>query len=428
LPRYAIKQINGKRWSTKNKPLCDTPILAHLEGKYFVGVLGQWYPRFAIFDIDEQPIERVNEIREFLNLNDNNSMLFDSESKDSYHLIIKPHLNNNPPTIKRLQSALKIFAIKNNIEIYPQANRVIRLPFGQYQYPTDIEYFHLESWQDKLYWFNKLDEYDLREIEGQQLGLDLHTISVGSMPNIMQEAKELLEYGLQIPSSRHDSQFKILYYLWRNNVPQDQAEAITWRWIQNKHNGFSKEIIRHPGQVRKEISRQAAHIYSKYELSHVFPDTTHNFHHGYITEPDILEIIEICGASVPRMKFLFNIVKYSYPRRFRSFIGVHRDKLIKWSSEKTYLKYLNEFERKGILTRGKAYSTGLFSKDLKLDWKYSDSSEAILYEGRSIETFNETAKLIYKPEELREILILAGGDKGNVSRYIKYLYYDFQKL
>ena len=38
-PRYAIKHLGGKRWCTKNKPLCDKPILAHLEGKYFVGIL-----------------------------------------------------------------------------------------------------------------------------------------------------------------------------------------------------------------------------------------------------------------------------------------------------------------------------------------------------------------------------------------------------
>jgi len=231
-PRYAIKHLGGKRWCTKNKPLCDKPILAHLEGKYYVGVLGQWYPHFALLDVDEQPTEKVYEIRESLNLNDKNSMLFDSESRDSYHIIIKPHLNNKPPTIKRLQSSFKIFAVRNNIEIYPQANRVIRLPFGPYQTPTDFEYFHLDKWQEKLYWFQKLDEFDISGIKCQQLDLDFNIVPVGIMPNVMQEAKDLLEHGLQKPSGRHQSQFKILYYLCRKNLPQNQSESVTWKWIQ----------------------------------------------------------------------------------------------------------------------------------------------------------------------------------------------------
>ena len=278
-PRYAIKHIGGKNWKTKKKPLSDIPILSHLEGKYYVGVLSQWYPRFAILDIDDQPIERVNEIRSSLNLNENNSMLLDSESKDSYHLIIKPHLNKKPPTINCLQKVLKTFALYNKIEIYPQINRVIRLLFGAHQNPLDFKYFHLDNWQNKLYWFNKLDEFDLSMVEGQQLYLDLQIISPGTMPNIMEESRELLDYGLQYPSSRNESQFKILYYLWRNNIPQDKAEDIVWHWIKSKHNGLSKDIIRSPAVVQKEIYRQASRIYGHYELSNIYPDTTHNLHH-----------------------------------------------------------------------------------------------------------------------------------------------------
>jgi len=114
--------------------------------------------------------------------------------------------------------------------------------------------------------------------------------------------------------------------------------------------------------VKKEINRQASHIWNKYELSQIYPDDTHNLYNGYISKHDIREIVKICGASMPRMKFLFNIVKYSYPRRYRDFIGISRDKLVAWGNERTYLKYLNEFEQQGILNRGTAYSVGHFSK------------------------------------------------------------------
>ena len=113
------------------------------------------------------------------------------------------------------------------------------------------------------------------------------------------------------------------------------------------------------------------------------------------------DIAELCNGSLPRMRFLYKIVKYSYPRRFRTFVPVSQDKLSQWSSHRTYIDYLKEFEEKEIVTRGKAYSDGsqnrAFSKNLKLNWEYRKSTNAILYEGRSLDYFDDTVKLIYKP-------------------------------
>ena len=217
---------------------------------------------------------------------------------------MKPQLNNEPPTIKALNSKFKPLCMQQNIEIYPQANRVIRLPIGNLQSCLDFRYHKLERWDEKLYWFSKLDEFDLSTIPYNQLIANLYTYEKNALPGILQEGKELLENGLQMPSSRNDSQFKVLYYLWRLNVPQIQAEQITFNWIKNNHNGFSKEITTYPNRVRKEILRQAAHIYSKYELSHTFPDSTHNNYNGFIAKPDIREIIEICKGSIPRITII----------------------------------------------------------------------------------------------------------------------------
>ena len=423
-PKYAVKHSSRNRWSTKNKPLADKPILAHLDGEYDVGVLSQWYPGFAVLDIDDAPMDHVDEIRDKLGLHENNSMLFASESDDSYHLIIKPSLNGNPPTVKRLQSAFKMFAIEHNCEIYPQSNRVIRLPFGKHHRPIDPQYYNLQDWHDGLYWFNKLDEFDLASVEGQQCMFDLHTDPVVVHSGIIQQAKELLENGLQMSSTRHESQFKILYYLWRQNISQDQAESIVFDCIKKKHNGFSKTIGPHPEQVRQEIRRQASHIYSKYDLSYVYPDVTHNMHNGFITEPDMQDIIRICSGSLPRMRFLFKLVAYSYPRQYRNYIGVHRDKLVDWSSERTYQKYLDELQIQGIAIRGKSYSCGSFSKNINLDWNYHNATDAILYEGRALSTFDEAVRLIMPPAEFRELLYRSGKRRSTTSMILKKIYSD----
>ena len=407
IPRYAVKK--SRSWTTKNKPLSDRPVQAHLAGQYAVAVLGKWYPEFGILDIDDRPRGTVDEIREKLELDDKNSMLFSSESPDSYHILLKPEYREKPATVRLLNSAFHNFCDLHRIEIYPQATRPIRLPFGPRQEPLDFEYSYLGDWESKLYWFQKLDSFDIRGVRGQQLIIDFDLSEKPSIPKLFEDNPEILfQYGLQAPSSRHFSQFKILYWLWRHNVPRETAVEITFSWINKNHNGFSRDIIRHPKAVRGEIGRQAACIYEKYELSKIYPDSTHNLFNGFISKPDVENIIRIARGSLPRMRFLFHLVKFCYPRRFRTFVSVHTNRLIEWGSRRTYDKYLREFEAQGLLTRGTAYQTGHFSKAIKLEWPFQNSSEAVLYDGRSIETFEQTVRTIFKPEEMRELIESAG--------------------
>ena len=143
IPRYAVKK--SRSWTTKNKPLSDRPVQAHLDGQYAVAVLGKWYPEFGILDIDDRQRGTVDEIREKLELDDKNSMLFSSESPDSYHILLKPEYREKPPTIRLLNSAFHNFCDLHQIEIYPQVTRAIRLPFGPRQEPLDFEYSYSSS-------------------------------------------------------------------------------------------------------------------------------------------------------------------------------------------------------------------------------------------------------------------------------------------
>lgn len=418
IPKYATKPIGRGRWRTKKKPLSDIPIKAHLAGKYAVGILGKWYPEYAILDIDSRTRREVDEIRETLGLDELNSMLIKSESEDSFHIIFSPEYHGKPPTLNLLKDSFVEFCRSKRIEIYPQRRRVIRLPFGPHQPLLDIEYVRLDSWKEKFYRFQKLNPFDLGSVKYHQLIFDFEP-GPGKLllpTNIFEEAQDLLDHGLQFPSSRHDSQGLILFYLWRKNIPVENAIEIVWDWINEKDNGFSKDILRSPRYVRKDIESQAHWTWNKYQASQVYPDSTHKKHHGYITEPDIPDIIEATRGSLPRMKFLYNLIKFAYPRRHRKFIPYHTDRLIEWSSDRTYQKYLNEFENKGITKRGTSYLAESFSgsrgfaKSIKLHWKFRGSNEAIMYEGRSIETFGKAIKFRFKdkPDEFRQLLIKAG--------------------
>ncbi|MBA7492272.1 hypothetical protein ES702_02821 [subsurface metagenome] len=420
IPRYIFKLKNKDSWRTKNKLLVDTPIKAHLDQKYYIGTLGKWYPKFSILDIDNKLLKDVDKIRDVLGLDAFNSMLCSSESTNSYHILLKPTYNNKPPTIRLLKDTFKSFGEQNNFEIYPQSNRAIRLPFGHKQDCLDFEYRNLKDWKDKLSWFKKLNDFDLSTIPYYQRELDLSFKGPGSS-NILEEGKLLLQNGLQRPNSRNESQFKLLYFLWRKNIPIDEAIELVWLLIQNKHNDFSKDIIAHPVSVRKEIDRQANKIYNTYELASFYPDETHNDYNGYLSKSDINSIVMINKGNLPRMKFLSHLVKHCYPRRHRTFINIHSDKLIEWS-QRNYIQYLDELKKSGIIQRGEKYSVDRFSKSIKINWDFKDKRDAILNDNRSPNTLEDTIKLSYEPEEIKALLEKAGVKVDTAIKMVKRIY------
>lgn len=415
-PRYAVKQKNG-HWRTKNKPLSDRPIKAHLAGQYYVGVVGKWYPSFAVLDFDDWKREDVERIRDTLRLDDTNSMLCASESPDSYHNLIRPEYRGRPPTLRLFNDAFSNFVRVHGLETYPKRRKVIRLPFGAGQDCLDPLYASLDTWEDKLYRFEKLDAFNLSSIPMRQLDFDFE---VRTEPlntdrfSTFDEGRELYQYGLQYPASRHHSQFKVLYYLWRLNTDQADAERVVWIWIKKNHNGYSKEIHRDPNAVKKDIESQASWLYSKYEHANVYPDETHNGFHGYITEPDLRDIIRLTGGSLPKMKFLFHLIKYANPRRHRLFIDIHRNLYVEWASKDSYMKRLNESASNGILRRYDSYLVGHCSKSIKINWPWRTSSDAVLSNGRSIDTLKSTLRTLYKADELRQLLVSAGVNRKAV--------------
>ena len=444
-PKYGIK-TKKQSWITRNKPLADPAIRAHLEGKYTVGCIGSYYPSFAALDFDDKTIEFVLGVRGGIGQDEDNSMLMGSESTNSYHCLFRPLLHGKPPTRYRLFEALKHFATLNNIEVYPQPNKIFRLPLGKYSKPVDYDYQYLDTWQDKLYWFNKLDEFEISGLPQQQQEF----LFIGKADNVLPaldgtggdgwyaRGGDLLRFGLQGPTTRHDSQARVIYHLFRNNLPPDEAIMQTWAWVNKKHNGHSKDIIKFPGAVFKEIQRQAAWIYNNYQYTGKYPDITHNLFNGVICRADLEQILKITSASIPKSKLLFHIVKYIYPRRFKDWVSIRtgtqwddRDKgygndtLRDWGSPRTVPKYLKEFEAKGILKRHKLYVPGSLSRGIKLNWdfKTNDTKNGVLHEGRSLDTWEDTIRLLYKdPQDFRALLRGAGAKRTAAIDTVRRIY------
>ncbi len=421
IPKYAIKHPGG-HWLTKNKTLSDICIQAHLRGDYATAVLGKYYPPYGLIDIDNRGYPKSLELRSMLKLNSYNSMFCDSESKDSFHILFRPYYNGKPPTLSLYKAILQPQARLLGVEVYPQQNKCIRLPFGPLQNCLDEELYHLKTADDKLYQFLKLDEVEIGNINPQQR-LDFNTEKPSPVFLDMTKAEMLLAFGLQEKSTRNHSQYLILSkFYYQDNLPPDTNIKITWEWINTMHNGYSEEIITHPEEVYRQIKAQALWIYENNERRGNYPNFIHNNHYGYISKPDIEDIVKLCRGNLPRMRYWFEIIKYSYPRRHRAFIDIHSNKLIQWSSKDVYLKYIREFEEMGIFKRGTKYRVEKFSKSLKSNWKYRDPSNAIILSGRALNTFEETVLMIYTAREFRNLLMSAGCLANSADRIINYIW------
>lgn len=407
-PKYAIKQP-GKTWKTKQKSLADPAIKAHLRGQYAVAAVAPWYPSFGVIDIDDASREKVDYVLESVGLDCYNCFVCASESPNSYHAYFRPSYKGKPPTIRLLNDVFKHWAIKRNVEIYPKAEKCFRLPFGPHDRPIlESGEFAEMTLREKMYWFGKIDEYDLAESPAErQTLLDFQIEPLPVSSQTYQRGLTYLEYGLEASGTRHEAQFCVLYAMWRMNYNVQDAIVACFQWIQKKNNGFSKDIKRNPYRVQREIMRQAERVWNDYELAKIYPDVAHNIEYGYLTKPDLLDIIRITEGNLPRMKFLGELVRYINPRSARGAVNVHRDKLISWSGHRTYLKYIDEFSQKGILERSDNYIVGKAAKAITLKWDFRSHQDAIKADKRTTDTIGSIVNS-FAPMEFRECLQAAG--------------------
>lgn len=421
-PKYAVK-MPGKTWRTKQKPLANKPIAAHLKGQYSVATVSPWYPVFAAIDVDDVPKHKVYGICETVGLNKSNSLICESESPNSYHIYLKPTYNDRPPTIRLLNNVFKYWAAKRGVEVYPKATKCFRLPFGPSDRPIleDGQVVSM-SLQEKMYWFNKLDEYDLAECPAdRQTILNFEIEPLPICTTTFKRGLDYIEYGLETNGTRHEAQFCVLYSMWRQNYDVQDAINACFQWIKTKNNGFSRDIKRNPNQVLREIIRQANRIWSDYDLSRTYPDSVHNRNYGYLTKPDLLDIIRICEGNLPRIKFLGELIRYINPRQARGTVSVHTDRLINWSGHRTYLKYLQEFTQKGIIERSDKYTVGKAAKNIKLNWDFRSSEMAIKADKRTTDTTGSIVNS-FAPTEFRESLKDAGSKRTTSIMTVKAIF------
>jgi hypothetical protein len=370
-------------WSTRDKILSDIPIAAHIAGQYQVGCRGGHFANSAVLDFDDVQLDTIYRVRENIGLDESTSLLCTSASDNSYHLYFRPCYSGEQVTVPWLHDLLKSSCIHEGkrIELYPDRTHALRLPFGPMQRIVSPDGQPLEhDFSEKMYWFEKLDHFDLNELQfTEQLGASW---SVVSSKGIAAEGAALLETGLIDTNTRNDSQWKVLYLFWRQNVPRDVAVERTWGWICAKHNDLSTTMRIAPGRAYTDICDQADYIWDNYDRISI-PGAINSNLDGYLTLDDIKDIIRFTNGNIPHMKFLSKLVSYRNARQDREYLSVHSSILKGLSS--SYLKYLDHFQSEGILSRKSQYSESRFAKSISLNWPIRDERNAICIDGRNVD-------------------------------------------
>jgi len=409
---YGI-QKPGRAWNTQDKSLPDGVIKGHLEKIHWVGVRASWYPPWGYIDLDsvnerEGLLERVTDR---LKLDSNQYLVCTSPSwKESgnLHVILAPRMNGKPPTKKRLYHTLERVLKGLAVEVYPQENRIFRLPFGRDQFiydPKDGVPLVYYSWQEALDFAKQLDDFPL---EALPIQMELPLIY---RPKSMErwarrgEAEELLSQGLQGPSTRHDACLLLAIYLYRSNLDPGQAVGLLRNWIREKHNGQSKEICRgNVALVDREIDDLVRWTYSKYGCLSIYPDSTHNMH-GWVTGSDIKMIADMFPGDIVNQKRLFRLMLYYRPRQSHDWTFIPKRQWEQVAHPRSYKDFEALLVQRGFLEIQHSYLAGGYPKRFRLHVGNINHEAMLEEDGRAIQEYPTAClKLFNSKQAIKEAL------------------------
>lgn len=389
---YAI-QHPGRPWSTRAKKVSDPLIRAHLDRKYWLALKAPWYPRYACLDLDHPGPETVERVCDRLGVSDGQVLLCTSPSwrdTGNLHVLFAPRYHDEPATKRLLLTILRPLADEVGIEVYPQLRRKCRLPFGRDQSILDDETGMplALSWQDAVFWAEKLDPFDLSTVPRSQLELPLSDRIGAERWSKRAEAEALWHAGLQQPASRHDACKTLAIYWYRRNRDPGEVRRMLKRWMREKHNGYSKEVARGNWRVvDHEIDEVVHWTWEKYGRGLVYPDDTHNLE-GWIASQDLHFIASVFPGDLVNQRRLFKLLLYYRPRQHHEWVFLPAQRWESIAHGGLYTAFRASLEQRGILETIHAYQPGNFSKRIRLKRLPSVTvDQKMQHDGRAIHDY-----------------------------------------
>lgn len=405
---FGIEYIGGE-WKTIHYTPPKKMLARHVRGDYWIGLKSPWYPIFCTLDIDNPGDTKtaIEAIKRKLGLHEKQIAAYTSPSffKDdlshsgSLHLFIKPTFNANPCTQKLMRKILSPLIQELHYELYPQEKKVCRLPFGRNQHIVDINgVVDFDSgWQKSLREVFGLIPVPLEKFPYQKENRRIPINPILDVSPQKNKAEEILHTGLIEYGTRHKITGLLARYFYFRNWPPDSVKTYIRQWLNEKHNGFSREINRGNWTlVNKEIDNWINNTYQYFEQQKIYPTITHNLL-GWVTNLDIKLIAEIFPGNYINQKRLFKLISYYRPRQQRGYVPIHREKwrkLIGNRGEREFKRLLHE---KNLIDVRDSYQVRNYSKAYRLNrLSLASSSEMLKDEnGRTIQDYKAALRKVF---------------------------------
>ncbi len=429
-PLYGTKGCHG--WRQVPRTLKYEVCHDHLKGQRIIGTLGRWYPKYGILDIDNKPFDQVIRICSDIGFNTTNSIIFTSESANSYHIYFKPMKDGKLVTLNYFKACFELLEQTQNLEFYPKAFRLIRLPFSRgISCVNAAGLLESISYEQGLQRLEMLQEFDLAclphapdhvfSLPHTQL-FHAKDISFGNMQGWMAQGLTYWNEGLQSPGTRLEATKRVIYFFWRNNVPLDETIQYTKEWLKKKNNGYSKDYLKHRNTVYKQIEELCHWMYDHFMQNYTLPDSAHLLDKGFLSQSAVEQAIIITKGNVPRLRFLTQLMGYYAPRQQRDLVSVHSHRLREWSSATNANKFLLELQTQGILERQHAYRADHFAKKIRFLIPSSQPHEMLLQGDRPAETLEELLPLAMSPDKYKRLLTQLNVKPTTIQKQLNTLY------
>ena len=405
-------QNPGQDWKTSKKPLGDGIIQSHLSHKLWVGTKAGWYTELGCLDIDVPDIQILKDVMNYFGFDESNSLIERSPNK-GFHVFFKPRFNEKVPTKKLffdcltkyeklLQQALNL----PQLEIFPRNNRALRGPLGKDQiFMSHDDHSPLILNQEKLlYWWEKLDSVDLKDLSIQR-HLSLQFSQSKESKEVVYNEKASGEYlylfGPQPGISRYDTTWRIILYLFRLNFNYDEIYGKIYQYILKHQNWFMRSS-KHGGHTFQRAAAQIGYLRRNEAKYTSYPDSINNTEFNF-TKQDLAWILK----NFPRkneQRSVFKLIRYYKPRarRVGPWVRIHKDKWREWMSSHNVKRFQRMLESKNILESRKDYIVGSYARHYKIDIPIMQGE--ILHDGRQLRNFEASLNEAFSKQDLYQLI------------------------
>lgn len=397
-------------WNTITRYPINMPNMArNIIGKEILGAKCFGNTRWIDLDIDHangnindnriQIIQDIFNPESYLiqkrNLSGNFSVLFQCKDihENRMHRLLTQYLNDNGLDVK-----------KGYLEIFPSRSIGRRLPFGGRC--EDIEVYKPHGYKIYNEWVNQ--EIPQTNNNKKQIldnfftlnPLDVETLNKGKKYYVIQgnkkeeseiktnikKVKKLIidfTYKLIAPSTRYDTEVKMIYRCYISGMNQDEAMTTCSKWYTDENtNGYSKEWKEDRERVLRNLRSHIRTYYAWLDAKQIKPI--------YIIKEKIKKMIGLSRKEYKKIlkkvdydlhyaETLYNLLLYMKERiKYKNHLFISHKVFHRFVHGSNYKEAMDKFIENGIVeVVNNTWEIGKRSKVFKINWNFIEDNRVI---------------------------------------------------